>query len=132
LTLVQMQPRPTGTDPARRTAVTVMDAPGPQVSDDMSVEVALSVMAAARTGRLVVCDQDDQCTGLVTRTELAAVRDSPGYTDRVRLRDILGDRGFFTRPATTAAEYAVRSRRLGALPVVDRQGSAPVVVALSR
>ena len=52
----------------------------------MSVEVALAVMAAARTGRLVVCDQDGQCTGLVTQTELTAVRDSSAYTDRVRLR----------------------------------------------
>lgn len=93
----------------------------------MSVEVALSVMAAARTGRLVVCDQDDQCTGLVTRMELTAVRDSSAYTDRVRLRDILGDHRSFTSPVTTMAEaeHAMRSRRLGALPVVDGQRQPP-------
>ncbi|MFE9883128.1 CBS domain-containing protein, partial [Streptomyces sp. NPDC005784] len=106
----------------------------PQVCDDMSVEVALSVMAAARTGRLVVCDQDGQCTGLVTQAELTAVRDSSAYTDRVRLREILGNHGSFTTSvATTAeAEHGMRSRRLGALPVVDGQGSALGVLALSR
>jgi CBS domain-containing protein len=111
-----------------------MDAAGPQVCDDMSVEVALAVMAAARTGRLVVCDQDGQCTGLVTQTELAAVRDSSDYTDRVRLRDILGDHGSFTSPVTTMAEaeHAMRTRQLGALPVVDEQGSALGILALSR
>jgi CBS domain-containing protein len=134
LTLVQMQPRPAIAGPVRRTAAEVMDAAGPQVCDDMSVEVALSVMAAARTRRLVVCDQDGQCTGLVTQIELTAVRDSSAYTDRVRLRDILGDHGSFTSPVTTMAEagHAMRSRRLGALPVVDGQGSSALgVLALS-
>ncbi|MFF8034407.1 MULTISPECIES: CBS domain-containing protein [unclassified Streptomyces] len=132
--LVPMQPRPADTDPAHRTAVEVMDAAGPQVCDDMSVEVALAVMAAARTGRLVVCDQDGQCTGLVTWTELAAVRDGSDYTDRVRLRDILGDHGSFASPVTTMAEaeHAMRTRQLGALPVVDEQGSALGILALSR
>jgi CBS domain-containing protein len=133
LTLVQTQPRPAGADPAHRTAVEVMDAAGPQVCDDMSVEVALAVMAAARTVRLVVCDQDGQCTGLVTRTELAAVRDSSDYTDRVRLRDILGDHGSFASPVTMAeAERAMRARRLGVLPMTDEQGSALGVLAVSR
>jgi CBS domain-containing protein len=129
-----MQPSPADTDPVHRTAVEVMEAAGPQVCDDMSVEVALAVMAAARTVRLVVCDQDGQCTGLVTRTELAAVRDSSDYTDRVRLRDILGDHGSFASPVTTMAEaeHAMRTRRLGVLPVVDEQGSALGIVALSR
>ncbi|MFD9567349.1 CBS domain-containing protein [Streptomyces sp. NPDC059994] len=134
MTLVQMQPRPAIAHPVHRTVAQVMDAAGPQVCDDMSVEVALSVMAAARTGRLVVCDQDGQCTGMVTQTELTTVRDSSAYTDRVRLRDILGDHASFTSPVTTmaAAEHAMRSRRLGALPVVDEQGSALGVLALSR
>ncbi|WP_329302655.1 CBS domain-containing protein [Streptomyces sp. NBC_00659] len=134
MTLVQMQPRPASANLGHKTVAEVMDAAGPQVCDDMSVEVALSVMAAARTGRLVVCDQDGQRAGLVTRTELTAVRDSSAYTDRVRLREILGDRGSFTTSvATTAeAEHAMRSRRLGALQVVDGQGSALGVLALSR
>ncbi|MEU6370157.1 CBS domain-containing protein [Streptomyces sp. NPDC046931] len=134
MTLIQTQPRPAGANPAHRTAVEGMDEAGPQVCDDMSVEVALAVMAAARTGRLVVCDQDDQCTGLVARTELAAVRDSSDYTDRVRLRDILGDHGSFASPVTTMAEagQAMRSRRLGVLPVVDEQGSGLGILALSR
>jgi CBS domain-containing protein len=134
LTLVQTQPRPEDVNLVHRTVAEVMDAAGPQVCDDMSVEVALAVMAAARTCRLVVCDQDGQCTGLVTRTELAAVRDSSGYTDRVRLRDILDDHGSFTSPVTTMAEaeHATRTRRLGVLPVVDEQGSALGILALSR
>ncbi|MEU7261486.1 CBS domain-containing protein [Streptomyces rimosus] len=85
-----MQTRPAGAGPTHRKAVEAMDAAGPQVWDDMSVEVALSVMAAARTGRLVVCDQDSQYTALVTQRELTAVRNSSAYTDRVRLRDVLG------------------------------------------
>lgn len=134
MTLVRMQPRPEDVNPVHRTVAEVMDAAGPQVCDDMSVEVALAVMAAARMGRLVVCDQDGQCTGLVTQTELAAVRDSSDYTDRVRLRDILGDHGSFTSPVTTMAEaeHAMRTRQLGALPVVDEQGSALGILALSR
>jgi CBS domain-containing protein len=134
LALMQTQPRPADTDPAHRTAVEVMDAVGPQVCDDMSVEVALAVMAAARTVRLVVCDQDGQCTGLVTHAELAAVRDSSDYTDRVRLRDLLGEHGSFASPAITMAEaeHAMRTRRLGVLPAVDEQGSALGILALSR
>ncbi|MFE8953210.1 CBS domain-containing protein [Streptomyces althioticus] len=134
MTLVQTQPRPAGADLVHRTAEEVMDAAGPQVCDDMSVEVALAVMAAARTGRLVVCDQDDQRIGLVTRTDLTAVRDSGAHTDRVRLRDILGDHGSFASPVTTMAEaeHAMRTRRLGVLPVVDEQGSALGILALSR
>lgn len=129
-----MHPRPASANPIHRTVAEVMDAAGPQVCDDMSVEVALSVMAAARTGRLVVCDQDGQCTGLVTQAELTAVRDGSAYTDRVRLRDILGDRWTFTSPVTTAAEAerTMRYLRLGALPVVDEQGSALGILALSR
>ncbi|MEU8834190.1 CBS domain-containing protein [Streptomyces sp900116325] len=123
MTLVQMQPRPAGADPVHRTVVEVMDTAGPQVCDDMSVEVALAV-----------CDQDGQCTGLVTQTELAAVCDSSAYTDRVRLRDILGDHGAFTSPVTTVAEaeHAMHYLRLGALPVVEEQGSALGILALSR
>ncbi|MDX2759787.1 CBS domain-containing protein [Streptomyces europaeiscabiei] len=133
MTLVQMQPRPAGANLVQRTAVELVDAAGPQVCDDMSVEVALAVMTAARTGRLVVCDQDDQYTGLVTRSELTAVRDSSAYTDRVRLRDILDVHGSFTSPVTTRdeGEYAKRYLRLGVLPVVDMQGSALGVVGLS-
>jgi CBS-domain-containing membrane protein len=134
LTLIQTQSRSADVTPVHRTAVEVMDAAGPQVSDDMSIEVALAVMAAARTGRLAVCDQDDQRIGLVTRTDLAAVRDSGAHTDRVRLRDILGDHGSFTSRLTTMAEAepAMRTRRLGALRVVDERRSAPGILALSR
>ncbi|WP_406726964.1 CBS domain-containing protein [Streptomyces sp. GD-15H] len=133
MTLVRMHSRSTSTNAVHRTVAEAMDAAGPQVWDDMTVEVALSVMAAARTGHLVVCDEDGQYTDLVTRARLTAVRDSSGYTDRVRLRDIT-DGGPFASPLTTVAEaeHAMRHRRLGALPVVDEHGNALGVVAHSR
>ncbi|AYG78456.1 hypothetical protein DWB77_00563 [Streptomyces hundungensis] len=74
-----------------RAAGDVMDTAGPRVFDDMTVEVALSVMASAHTGHLLVCDNDGVCSGLLTRAQLTTVRDSSGYTDRVQLRDILAD-----------------------------------------
>jgi CBS domain-containing protein len=134
LTLVQMQTRPASAGPVPSTVADAMDAAGPQVWEDMTVEVALSVMAAARTGHLVVCDEDGLCTGLVTRARLTAVRDSSGHTDRLRLRDIADVIGPFASPLTTRAEAerAMRCRRLGALPVVDEHGNALGVLALSR
>ncbi|MET9351545.1 CBS domain-containing protein [Streptomyces sp. NPDC006617] len=93
MTLLQTHPRSTSTNAVHRTVADAMDAAGPQVWDDMTVEVALSVMAAARTGHLVVCDQDGQYTGLVTRALLTAVRNGSAYTDRVRLRDITDGAG---------------------------------------
>ncbi|WP_326569991.1 CBS domain-containing protein [Actinacidiphila glaucinigra] len=134
MTLVQMQPRSASATPVHKTVADAMDTAGPQVCDDMTVEVALSVMASARVGHLLICDDDGLCTGLVTQAQLTAVRDSSAYTDRVQLRDILGDRGPFTSPVTTMAEaeHAMRYRRLDALPVVDEQGSALGVLALAR
>lgn len=61
-----------------------------RVGDDMTVEVALSVMAGADVEYLLLCDGDDERTGSVTRAELVVHRDSSAYTDRVRLRDVLG------------------------------------------
>ncbi|WP_406274662.1 CBS domain-containing protein [Actinacidiphila glaucinigra] len=134
MTLVQMQPRSASATPVPKTMADAMDTAGPQVCDDMTVEVALSVMASARVGHLLICDNDGLCTGLVTQAQLTAVRDSSAYTDRVQLRDILGDRGPFTSPVTTMAEaeHAMRYRRLAALPVVDEQGRALGVLALAR
>ncbi|MEV0114870.1 CBS domain-containing protein [Streptomyces sp. NPDC050844] len=133
MTLVQMQPRPASAHLAHNT-VEARDVAGPQVWDDMSVEVALSVMTAARTGRLVVCDQDGRRTGLVTQAELAVACEHSAYTDRVRLRDIIGDHGAPVSPVSTAsdAEHAMRSRRLGALPAVEGRGSALGVLSLPR
>lgn len=134
MTLVQMQPRSASANPVAQTVENAMEAAGPQVCDDMTVEVALSVMVSARAGHLLVCDNDGLCTGLVTQARLAAVRDSDAYTDRVRLRDVLGDRGPFASPMTmmAEAEHAMRYRRLDALPVVDEQGGALGVLALAR
>ncbi len=138
MTLVQMQPRPAHADAradlVQPTVDDVMEWAGPQACDDMTVEVALAVMAGARADHLLVCDEDGLCTGLVTHARLTIVRDSAAYTDRTRLRDVLGDRGPFASPMTTMAEanHAMRYCRLTALPVVDEEGSALGVLALSR
>ncbi|MFD5227929.1 CBS domain-containing protein [Streptomyces qaidamensis] len=63
-------------------------AHAPHIRDDMTVEVALSLMAGARVDHLVLCDGDDQSTGVVTLARLTVFRDAPTYTDRVRLRDV--------------------------------------------
>ncbi|GHH84661.1 hypothetical protein GCM10018793_49680 [Streptomyces sulfonofaciens] len=134
MTLVQMHPRSTNVRPMHRTAVDAVGAAGPQVWDTMTVEVALSLMAAARTGHLVICDEDGQCTGLVTLPRLTAVRDSSGYTDRVRLRDIAGSSGPFAAPLDTMAEaeHAMRHRPVGTLSTAEEHGSDPGVLAPSR
>ncbi|MFE5187643.1 CBS domain-containing protein [Streptomyces sp. NPDC056628] len=82
------------------------DTAGPRVRDDMTVEVALSLMAGARVDHLVLCDADDQSTGLVTLARLAVLRRSPAYTDQVRLRDVLD---------TPIAAYGRSRRDLGVL-----------------
>ncbi|MEU5595697.1 CBS domain-containing protein [Streptomyces sp. NPDC020298] len=75
--------------PAPVTAVEDIEGHGPRVCDDMTVEVALAVMASARVEYLTVCDGDDQSTALITLVRLAVLRDSSTYTDRIRLRDVL-------------------------------------------
>ncbi|MGW4230283.1 CBS domain-containing protein [Streptomyces sp. NPDC004980] len=134
MTLIQMEPGSTDGTAVGRTVADVMDTAGPQVCDDMTVEVALAVMASARTGHLLVCDDSGRCTGLVTHAQLAAVRDGSAYSDRVQLRDILGDRGPYTSPVTTMAEagHMMRHSDVDALPVVDEHGSALGVLALTR
>ncbi|MFG3525600.1 hypothetical protein ACGF8B_02555 [Streptomyces sp. NPDC047917] len=129
MTPVQAQPHSANVGPAPRAALDAMNTAGPQVCDDMTVEVALSVMASARTGHLRVCDNDGLCTGLVTRARLTTVRDGPAYTDRLRLRDVLGDRGPHTPPATMTAEYATHHRRPAAPSAVDEQDSASGALA---
>ncbi|WP_055566642.1 CBS domain-containing protein [Streptomyces atriruber] len=102
MTLIQLQLRPTDADAPRTAVVDTAKEAGPRVWDDMTVEVALSVMAGARVGHLLVCDEDGMRTGLITLARLTAVRDSSGYTDRIRLRDISGGSGHFPPPRTTA------------------------------
>ncbi|MFD6469316.1 CBS domain-containing protein [Streptomyces goshikiensis] len=128
MTLVQMQPRSARANPAPRTVDDAMDTAGPQVCDDMTVEVALAVMSSAREDHLLVCDEDGQCTGLVTHAQLAAIRDSADYTDQVRLRAVIPS----PRTTMAEAEHAMRYRGLDALAVVDEQGSALGVLALAR
>ncbi|MEE1764700.1 MULTISPECIES: CBS domain-containing protein [unclassified Streptomyces] len=83
------QARHLAADRSPRHVVDDGDPSGPRVRDDMTVEVALSLMAGARVDHLVLCDGDDQRTGLITLARLAVLRGSPAYTDRIRLRDIL-------------------------------------------
>ncbi|MFF3448416.1 CBS domain-containing protein [Streptomyces sp. NPDC002667] len=87
MTLVQTQPCSVGTLPA--VLADPGDGSGPRVGSDMTVEVALAVMAGARVGSLLVCDEDDQHTDSVTEAQLTMVRDGSAYTDRIRLRDVL-------------------------------------------
>ncbi|MER5730578.1 CBS domain-containing protein [Streptomyces sp. NPDC002138] len=107
---------------------------GPQVCDDMTVEVALSVMTSTLAGYLVLCDEDGLCAGLVTRSQLTALRAEAAYTDRVRLRDLVRDGGPFVTPGMPAhdAERVLRDRGLEALPVVDADGHALGVLISSR
>ncbi|MFB6818038.1 hypothetical protein ACFCV8_26200 [Streptomyces sp. NPDC056347] len=129
MTLVQMQPHSADTAAVPRAVLDAMSTAGPQVCDDMTVEVALSVMASARTGHLRVCDNDALCTALVTRAQLTTVRDSPAYTDRLQLRDVLGDRGPHASPATTTAGHTTYHRRAAIPSAVDEQDSTPGVLA---
>lgn len=110
MTLVQTQFRPASAHSAHGSPGGTTDPARPQVWQDMTVEVALSVMAAARTGHLVVCDEDGLGTGLVTRAQLTAVRDDSGYSDRIRLRDVTDVVGPFTSPSATRAEAARATR----------------------
>ncbi|MFJ6667912.1 CBS domain-containing protein [Streptomyces sp. NPDC091383] len=87
MTSARMQHR--GPDPAPVVVADDTEGRGPRVCDDMTVEVALAVMAGARVEYLTVCDGDDQSTGSITKGRLAVLRDSAAYTDRVRLRDVL-------------------------------------------
>ncbi|MYY87144.1 hypothetical protein GT044_38870 [Streptomyces sp. SID335] len=105
----------------------------------MTVEVALSVMAGARVGRLLLCDEDGRCTGLITLARLTAVRDSSGYTDRIRLRDIGGGGGPIpspppptTMPANAAAEQPQGRDRPGTSPAGAGHPSALDVLAFAR
>ncbi|MFJ9738406.1 CBS domain-containing protein [Streptomyces sp. NPDC101166] len=103
--------------PSQKAAVDDRDTSGPRVCDDMTVEVALCLMAGARVDHLVLCDGDDQSRGLITLARLAVLRDSSAYTDRVRLRDILD--GPFSPGVRPGAEG-------------EHGGVAPDVLALVR
>ncbi|MET9494139.1 CBS domain-containing protein [Streptomyces sp. NPDC006552] len=82
---------PTPLRPRPRSSVAATEEAGPQVWGDMTVEVALSVMAGAGVGHLLVCDDDGRRIGVVTRARLTVVRGGTGYTDRLRLRDVTDD-----------------------------------------
>ncbi|WP_030789170.1 CBS domain-containing protein [Streptomyces sp. NRRL S-920] len=124
MTLVQTQHRSADATPVHGTVADAIDPAGPRVGDDMTVEVALSVMAGARTEHLLVCDDDGLCTGLVTRARLVAVRDGSAYTDRVQLRDIPDLREPFTSPVPVPASVPVMAD--------SAEGGVPDVLVLAR
>lgn len=101
MTPVQTQRAPSAPDPMTRFGH--LDMTELRVHDDMTVEVALSVMAGARVEYLLLCDGDDERTGAVTRAELAVHRNSSAYTDRVRLRDVLDAPGPVVSPSCCAS-----------------------------
>ncbi|MFI7320280.1 hypothetical protein [Streptomyces venezuelae] len=101
MTLVQTQLHPVNADTTRTAVVDAAEEARPRVWGDMTVEVALSVMAGAQVGRLLLCDEDGRRIGLITLARLTAIRDSSGYTDRIRLRDIGGGSGPIPSPPTT-------------------------------
>ncbi|MFI2347539.1 CBS domain-containing protein [Streptomyces sp. NPDC019443] len=132
MTLILTQPRQT--DRIGLTAADAMTSPGPQVGDDMIVDVALSVLIGAGVGHLIVRGEDDRCAGLVSRAQLTAYRSGSWYAEDTRLRDIVHDRGPFTLSETSLheADYAMRARKLGASPVVDEDGYILGVLTLTR
>ncbi|MFG3118996.1 CBS domain-containing protein [Streptomyces sp. NPDC048197] len=131
MTLLQTCPQAHCSD---RAAGDVMTPPGPQVGDDMIVDLALSVLIGARADHLLVRDEDGRCTGLITRSQMAAHHHGSWYTEETRLRDLSYDRGPFTSPAMSVreAERAMRRRALRASPVINEDGYALGIVALSR
>ena len=106
LTLVQTQRQQAVLSPM--SAVGDIEGPVPRVSDDMTVEVALSVMASARVEYLLLCDGDDQHTGSITLAELAVHRGRSTYTDQIRLRDF----SLITSPDQPVLLLPVRSPSL--------------------
>src|SRR5689334_16409069 len=100
-------------EPSPKAVIDDEGACGPRVCDAMTVEVALSLMAGARVDQLVLCDGDDQSTGLITLARLAVLRESSTYTDRLRLRDILD--GPFTSPGARPGTAGEHGRPQGAL-----------------
>ncbi|MET9887477.1 CBS domain-containing protein [Streptomyces sp. NPDC006430] len=127
MTLIETHPYEAGCAP---TVGDVMQPCGPQVCEDMSVEVALSVMAGALVGHLVLCDEDGRCTGLVTQTQLVAFRTSAAYTDRVRLGAVVRDRVPCIAEGMSVhdAERVLWDGPFGILPVVDADGCAAGVL----
>ncbi|MFF5770353.1 CBS domain-containing protein [Streptomyces californicus] len=130
MTSAQNQHAPSGAVLVLTAALDAVDAAGPQVYDDMTVEVALSVMVSARTRHLAVCDNDALRIGLVTRAELTAVRDDPRYSDRLQLRDVLGRRGPYATPAVPAEDSGRRTLAVRSAPVERDGGRGALARAL--
>lgn len=107
--------------------------PDLQIGDDTIVDSALDVLNGAHVDYLLVRADDGRCAGLVTRAQLAPYRARSWYTERIRLRDIVHDRGPYPGPGASlaAAISAMHARSLPALPVLDEDGSAVGVLTLA-
>ncbi|GGR48397.1 CBS domain-containing protein [Streptomyces netropsis] len=130
MTLILAEPMLT--DGTTLTAGDAMASPGPQVGEDMVVDLALSVLIGAGVRHLLVWDEDGRCAGLVTRAQLTAHRSGSWYAESTRLRDVGYDRGPFTASDAPLphAERALRARALDASPVIDGDGYALGILAL--
>ncbi|WP_432073018.1 CBS domain-containing protein [Streptomyces wuyuanensis] len=126
MTPIHAQARPTGTTSASVAVAGAADEAAPQVWGEMTVEVALSVMAGARVGHLLLCDDDGRCTTLITSAQLATVRGSAAYTDRVRLGDVLRDHGAFSPAVAPSAEQAHRTALFAAPHTPGEPGASAV------
>lgn len=120
--------------PWNRTARDAMAFPGPQVSHDTTIDVALSVLAGAGVEHLLIRDDDGVCSGLVTRAELTARRAGSWFLEETRLRDVTHDKGPFTAADTAldTADTAMRDRMLEVSPVIDAHGFALGVLTSPR
>jgi CBS domain-containing protein len=119
--------------PGDATTADALAAPELQIGDDSIVDSALDVLNRAHVDYLLVRGVDGRCVGLVTRAQLAPYRAQSWYTERIRLRDIVHDRGPYpgTAASLAAAISAMHARSLPALPVLDEDGSAVGVLTLS-
>lgn len=131
MTLIQS---PRRSDRSGLTAADAMTSPGPQIGDDMTVDVALSVLISSRVQRLLVHDEDGRHIGSITQAQLTAHRSGAWYTEHGRLRDIAHDVGPFTSPGTPLrdADSAMRDRKQEASPVIDDEGYLLGVLTLNR
>lgn len=119
--------------PGDAAAADVLAPPGLQIGDDAIVDTVVDILNSAHVDHLLVRADDGRCAGVVTRAQLAPYRARSWYTERIRVRDIVHDRGPYPGPRASlaAAAGAMRARSLPALPVLDEDGCAVGVLILS-
>ncbi|MFJ6213485.1 CBS domain-containing protein [Streptomyces sp. NPDC092296] len=115
------------------TATEAATPAGLQISDDVIVDTALDILNSAHVDYLLVRGDDGRCAGVLTRAQLAPYRTRSWYTERIRVRDIVHDRGPYPGPRTplAAAVGAMHTRSLPAVPVLDEDGCVLGVLTLA-